>query len=222
MTNDDLKRFYNVNDKPEQNKDFVRYGSNGEIISEHDATKDEEVVNYRTLMQHASGGLQEVTASDVNSEQATNGQVLTANGNGGASWQTSTGGGDKLYIHTIAFGSTPSPGSTPYPYYCKIYSKRQAVFSSMAELGQYLYEKNEIVLTTWKYGFVAKSAYYSYPLAIRGTKDSSNDYFEFLNGQRLDFAINDGSIKITSGAPALWFAGSVLGHGYFEDNVSEL
>lgn len=56
MTNDDLKRFYNVNDKPEQNKDFVRYGSNGEIISEHDATKDEEVVNYRTLMQHASGG----------------------------------------------------------------------------------------------------------------------------------------------------------------------
>ena len=55
MTNDDLKRFYNVNDKPEQNKDFVRYGSNGEIISEHDATKDEEVVNYRTLMQHASG-----------------------------------------------------------------------------------------------------------------------------------------------------------------------
>ena len=56
MTNDDLKRFYNVNEKPEQNKDFVRYGSNGEIISEHDATKDEEVVNYRTLMQHASGG----------------------------------------------------------------------------------------------------------------------------------------------------------------------
>lgn len=56
MTNDDLKRFYNVNDKPEQNKDFVRYGSDGEIISEHDATKDEEVVNYRTLMQHASGG----------------------------------------------------------------------------------------------------------------------------------------------------------------------
>ena len=56
MTNDDLKRFYNVNEKSEQNKDFVRYGSNGEIISEHDATKDEEVVNYRTLMQHASGG----------------------------------------------------------------------------------------------------------------------------------------------------------------------
>ena len=34
-----------------------------------------------------------VTASDVNSEQATSGQVLTADGNGGATWQTASSSG---------------------------------------------------------------------------------------------------------------------------------
>ena len=41
----------------------------------------------------ASGGSSSVVASDIDSESATNGQVLTANGSGGASWQTPSGGG---------------------------------------------------------------------------------------------------------------------------------
>lgn len=48
----------------------------------------------------ASGGLTKVAATDVDSESATNGQVLTANGSGGASWQNASGG-DKLYRHII-------------------------------------------------------------------------------------------------------------------------
>ena len=40
----------------------------------------------------ATSGLTEITASDVNSESATQGQVLTADGQGGATWQTATGG----------------------------------------------------------------------------------------------------------------------------------
>ena len=47
-----------------------------------------------------SGGLSEVTASNVNSQSATNGQVLTADGQGGASWQNASGGTD--YSTTIA------------------------------------------------------------------------------------------------------------------------
>ena len=39
----------------------------------------------------ATSGLSQVTASDVDSESATSGQVLTANGTGGASWQNATG-----------------------------------------------------------------------------------------------------------------------------------
>lgn len=61
MTNDDLKRLYGTNAEPERKKDFVRYGENGEIITEHDATKNEEVVNYRTLIRHAGGA-----GADVN------------------------------------------------------------------------------------------------------------------------------------------------------------
>lgn len=41
-----------------------------------------------------------IKASNVNSETATNGQVLTADGNGGASWQNA-GGGSTLYMHCI-------------------------------------------------------------------------------------------------------------------------
>ena len=42
-------------------------------------------IDYKII--NGSKGLTSVTASDVNSESATNGQVLTADGNGGASWQ---------------------------------------------------------------------------------------------------------------------------------------
>ena len=90
----------------------------------------------------------------------------------------------------------------------------------MAELGQYLYEKNEIVLTTWENQIVGPS-YYSYPQAIRGTNKSSGDYFEWLAGAQLNFTINDGAIKITSGLH-YWYSGSTLKHNYFTDNVSEL
>ena len=46
-----------------------------------------------SAIQNAGGGLSEVTASNVDSEQATSGQVLTADGNGGASWQTVSASG---------------------------------------------------------------------------------------------------------------------------------
>ena len=161
----------------------------------------------------ATGGISSVKAENVDSESATNGQVLTADGSGGASWQNASGG--KLYIHTIAFGGYNT-------YYCKIYSKRQTVFSSMAELGQYLYEKNEIVLTTYETAIASKNSFFSFPLAIKGVNDSSNDYFQWLAGSRLDFEINDGSIRITLGTPPAWQFGSMLSHDKFYDHVSEL
>ena len=48
---------------------------------------------YDAIQNVAGGGLSEVTASDVDSETATSGQVLTADGEGGASWQTPASGG---------------------------------------------------------------------------------------------------------------------------------
>ena len=46
---------------------------------------------------------------------ATAGQVLTANGTGGASWQNASGGsggGTQLYLHSIVYSGMPSPGET--------------------------------------------------------------------------------------------------------------
>ena len=48
-----------------------------------------------------SGGISSVTAGDVDSESATTGQVLTADGNGGASWQTPASGGGGGDVSTI-------------------------------------------------------------------------------------------------------------------------
>ena len=54
-----------------------------------------------------------ITAGEINSETATNGQVLTADGAGGASWQNSGGGGTPAgadtqiqYNNTGAFGAS--------------------------------------------------------------------------------------------------------------------
>ena len=47
--------------------------------------------------------LEEVKAANVDSESATSGQVLTADGNGGAQWTTPQGGGGGLTGYTVTF-----------------------------------------------------------------------------------------------------------------------
>lgn len=42
----------------------------------------------------------------LDSNSATEGQVLTANGTGGASWQNASGGGKQLYVHNIKVKGT--------------------------------------------------------------------------------------------------------------------
>lgn len=49
-----------------------------------------------------------IMASEIDSESATSGQVLTADGNGGASWQNvsgGSGGGTTIEGHTVSFNS---------------------------------------------------------------------------------------------------------------------
>lgn len=54
MTNDDLKRFYPLNNKPEQSDDFVRYDKYGRIQAEN-PTHAKDVVNMQTLLAHEGG-----------------------------------------------------------------------------------------------------------------------------------------------------------------------
>ena len=72
-----------------------------------------------------SGGLSSVSASDVDSESATSGQVLTADGNGGASWQTISGGGmtqeqetklNQTYNYFLTHVVEPDPSYNPQSY----------------------------------------------------------------------------------------------------------
>lgn len=46
-----------------------------------------------------------IKASEINSESATNGQVLTANGTGGATWQNPTGGGTEVVANPVLAGT---------------------------------------------------------------------------------------------------------------------
>lgn len=55
MTNDDLKRLYPTNSQPSNKEDFVRYSKDGAIETKYNATKNNEVVNYQTLIKHAGG-----------------------------------------------------------------------------------------------------------------------------------------------------------------------
>ena len=57
-------------------------------------------VNAVTGAYTISGGDLPIKASNIDSDTATNGQVLTADGSGGASWQNA-GGGSTLYEHNI-------------------------------------------------------------------------------------------------------------------------
>ena len=52
-----------------------------------------------------------LTYTGISSGTATSGQVLTADGNGNATWQTAGGGGSSVYVHYITFYRTTSSSS---------------------------------------------------------------------------------------------------------------
>lgn len=74
------------------------------------------------MIQQGGGGV--VTASDIDSEEATAGQVLQADGNGGATWEDA---GGKLYVHNICakFGTSNVETLT-----CIIISSNSTPFTS--------------------------------------------------------------------------------------------
>lgn len=74
------------------------------------------------------------TASAIDSSTATAGQVLTADGNGGASWQTASGGGLSLYQHNIAFRSSSGTSAVSFA----IFTNDSTPFTKTT-LGSYLY-----------------------------------------------------------------------------------
>jgi hypothetical protein len=87
----------------------------------------------KMIQQGGGGGSSDVTASDIDSEEATAGQVLTADGEGGASWEDADGG--KLYLHLIYLRTSNSDY-----FYINLYTNNETPFT-LDTLDNYLIEK---------------------------------------------------------------------------------
>lgn len=130
----------------------------------------------------ASGGLTKVVATDVDSESATNGQVLTANGSGGASWQNASGG--KVYEHIIQISSA-------FDYYIRIYTNSPEILTAQI-LGALLHKGNykiPLYITSYAYGN-GEIRYYT-------TLDSGSNAPLRVSYEVYNFTIDNGNIKIT-------------------------
>lgn len=84
----------------------------------------------------------------LDSNSATSGQVLTANGTGGASWQNAGGGGGgDIYLQTIEIDATKSTDTIAV--YFSIYTKSSEPINTLAKLKTAL--KNSYISGTRKY-----------------------------------------------------------------------
>ncbi|MBO7712026.1 MAG: hypothetical protein J6S85_00945 [Methanobrevibacter sp.] len=145
----------------------------------------------------ASGGLTEVTAGDVNSEQATQGQVLTADGSGGASWQNASGGNKYMHIINCNFNV--------YPICNIIIINSSNTAFTASSLANYLYTNG--ISNTGLMPIINNHAYYhpdgnkkTYGLSVYGTSSGElklqkiEETYDFTNGT---IATNATTITIT-------------------------
>lgn len=98
-----------------------------------------------------------IKASDVDSENATNGQVLTADGSGGASWKNSAD--MKVYLHHINTNES-------FKAVIEITSTSNTQFTS-STLAQWLHDK----------GFTSITKYYPATATLRYVSSDDNIYF---------------------------------------------
>lgn len=150
----------------------------------------------------ASGGLTKVVATDVDSESAINGQVLTANGSGGASWQNASSG--KVYEHIIQL-------SQFFTYYIRIYTNSPQILT-VVTLATLLHSANSqipLYITLYENGTGKIKEYM--------TLDAPSNASLRVIYTTYNLTIDNGNIKITS-------AGSDknIYYSIFSDKVREI
>ena len=121
MTNDDLKRLYNINAKPQQKKDFARYDENGRLKAKA-GVDDDDVATVGQLGGGTDNALTKPTtapsATQLVAVDNTNTQTMLNIGDGlsveNGSLKANGGSGGKLYYKTIVLtfltDSTDFPG----------------------------------------------------------------------------------------------------------------
>lgn len=87
--------------------------------------------------------------TQMTSEGATAGQVPTADGDGGVSWQTPSGG-SQLYMHNITYykSGSPSASNNPFYVYLRIYNTSSSQMS-ISDFKNFLLQTGNTSCTGW-------------------------------------------------------------------------
>jgi hypothetical protein len=118
-----------------------------------------------------------VTVAKINSGTATNGQVLTANGSGGASWQTPSGSGssNRPLVICIQAGGSPCQIDANIAQLLKGKDLSNAIFGGANFVGNPIDLSN----TTFRGAYLSDDS--STPTAFDNSVDFSNDDFTGAN-----------------------------------------
>ena len=135
MTNDDLKRLYNINAKPQQKKDFARYDENGRLKAKA-GVEDDDVATVGQL----GGGTDNALTKPTTTPSAT--QIVAVDN---TNTQTMLNIGDGLSVENGSLKASGG-GTGNKLYYKKITLKfltENASFPRINEIYIYFYESND-------------------------------------------------------------------------------
>lgn len=160
--------------------------TNGSVIA-YSANIDTTVAS-QTLISRTI----KTTASAVDSGTATNGQVLTANGSGGASWETPSGG--SLYEHNITFSQESFTTSQKYVLCLRIYNNNNTPIDTYQKLENYaknIQRKSDTTRIECS-GYIEETANTGTYVAIDALKYYGNDrvYVLFIKADRTRGSFN--------------------------------
>ncbi len=129
----------------------------------------------------------------LDSNSATQGQVLTANGTGGASWQNASGGsgGTQLYAHHISIFNVPGP-SPSYNADFFIISLDSTPFT-FSTFSNYC---NSINVPIDGYYYITSSDSYFNTLFSKGVAGNKIT-ISYINGKQLSFSNFDTNSQFT-------------------------
>lgn len=131
----------------------------------------------------------EVSSGQVNSSGGTQGQVLTADGNGGASWEDASGGGSTLYEHNIRLSNSYNT------IYLRVITSRATVYTTLNSLLADIYSDSWTGETVYLLA-TGTTTVNSVQYVVSSISRGRNNYWVIVNAigtstQELQLSVND-------------------------------
>ena len=141
-----------------------------------------------------------VPSSSINSQSATNGQVLTADGSGGATWQNASGG--SLYLHSFLLLSSSS-----YQIVLNVISTANTSISTLSDLQTFLFNiGNGVDIVFVANGYKTTDGYIINSLRLNNTGNYISIIGYNING---DSQVNVGQLS-ASGLTVLQYITQIM------------